>query len=225
MAFDFMAEEAMYPILRLPEKKALPYEQRWSRRPGCYQLKSAMAWRELAEVTGHRELASAFDRMLTYSLATQAAFLPGDADQHQVMDRLHAYAYFLEGLLEVADRADCGSAIAAGIERMAAYLYRIAPEFARSDVYAQLLRLRLFADRLGVCPLDETRAAYEAARLGEFQANGPDPAVSGGFLFGRKQGCWMPFVNPVSTGFALQALAMWREHEDGGLRTPAIRLV
>ena len=53
-----------------------------------------------------------------------------------VMDRLHAYAYFLEGLVPVLARRECAAAMASGIERVARLLREIAPVFARSDVYA-----------------------------------------------------------------------------------------
>ena len=225
MAFDFMAEEAMYPILRLPDKQPVPYDQRWSRRPGCYQLKSATVWRELAAATGQREFGSAFERIVSYSLATHDQFLPGDPDDHKVMDRLHAYAYFLEGLLAAAEHNESARALATGIERIATYLRRIAADFVRCDVYAQLLRLRLFADQLGACTLDKIAAGYEASRIIEFQANGNDCRTRGGFWFGRKQNQYMPFVNPASTAFAIQALAMWREYQDGALKTPALALI
>ena len=225
MAFDFMAGEAMHPILRLPDKRPLPYERRWSRSPGCYQLKSAMAWRELADATGHRELASAFERLLAYSLNTHSGFLPGDAENDKVMDRLHAYAYFLEGLLAMPEHPGVAGALPAGLNQAAALMREIENEFARSDVYAQLLRLRLFAERLGLCPLDRGAAEYEAGRIVEFQAGGTERATSGGFHFGRKRNEMMPFVNPVSTVFAVQALALWHEHESGSLVTPAIALI
>jgi hypothetical protein len=55
-----------------------------------------------------------------------------------------------------------------------------------------------------VTPLDREAAAFEATRLEEFQR--PD----GGFWFGRTGEQWLPYVNPVSGSFALQALAMWQ---------------
>jgi hypothetical protein len=33
--------------------------------------------------------------------------------------------------------------------------------------------------------------------------------VDGGFYFGRAAGAFLPYINPVSTAFALQALALW----------------
>jgi hypothetical protein len=81
-------------------------------------------------------------------------------------------------------------------------------------VYAQLLRARIYADRAGLAPLDRDAAEFEAARLEEFQR--PD----GGFWFGRMGGRWLPYVNPVSAGFALQALAMWQ-----GAAAPVAELI
>ena len=51
MLADFRADGAIHPILALPEKRPLAYETSWSRSPGCYQLKAAMAWHELFEAT------------------------------------------------------------------------------------------------------------------------------------------------------------------------------
>src|SRR5262249_39465159 len=97
----------------------------------------------------------------------------------------------------------CCAALGDGIGRVAGLLREIGPEFERSDVYAQLLRVRLYADRLGAVPLDRAAAQHEASRLAGFQAE------DGGFWFGRRNGEWLPYSNPVSTAFALQALAMW----------------
>ena len=43
MAEDFLGSQNIHPALSLPGKKPQPYEPRWSRSPGCYQLKSALA--------------------------------------------------------------------------------------------------------------------------------------------------------------------------------------
>jgi hypothetical protein len=205
MAYDFMAEEAVHPILSLPDKQPLDYDPlRWSQSPGCYQLKSAMAWWDLALATGVPALKQPYERMLEYSLATHEAFLPGHPDRLKVMDRLHAYSYFLEALLPVGDRPACKEALRNGIDRVAFHLRDLAPEFARSDVYAQLLRVRLFAHRLGFVPLQCEQAAEEAAAIQTFART-----EDGGFWFGRKAGEFLPFINPVSAAFCLQALAMW----------------
>jgi len=119
--------------------------------------------------------------------------------------------YFLEGLLPVLDRPECVQAFRDGVDQVSRLLREIAPVFARSDVYAQLLRARLVGEAKGVLPLDETSAAYEAEQAAAYQI------ASGGFLFGRKQGQPMPFVNPVSTAFCVQALAWWGDWQSGQL--------
>ena len=45
-----------------------------------------------------------FDAALACSLATHESFLTEEPDREKLMDRLHAYCYFLEALLAVADR-------------------------------------------------------------------------------------------------------------------------
>ena len=203
MAYDFLADVAVHPVLTLPDKQPLDYEPRWSRSPGCYQLKSALAWRDLAEATGEMALERPFDRMLEYSLATYDSFLPGDSNQEKVMDRLHAFSYFLEALLAVTGRPAAAEALAKGIPQLAGHLRKIAPVFARSDVYGQLLRLRMIAARRGVVKLDTKAAEEEASAIATFIRD------DGGFWFGRKGSEFLPFSNPVSTAFCLQAITMW----------------
>jgi len=203
MLGDFQAGDAIHPILALPDKRPLAWEPRWSASPGCYQLKSALAWQELFEATGVREFLCGYEAALKAALENAPAFLAADSDPSRRMDRLHAYGYFLEGLTPVLDRPECAQAFRDGVQRTGELLREIAPVFVRSDVYAQLLRARLVGEAQGVMPLDEAAAAHEAEQAAGFQL------ASGGFLFGRKQGEAMPFVNPVSTAFCVQALA-WR---------------
>jgi hypothetical protein len=96
-------------------------------------------------------------------------------------------------------------------------LREIAPQFVRSDVYAQLLRARLYAASLGAMPLDSAAAKEEAEGAAAFQLRSEDARMAGGFGFGRKTGELLPFVNPVSTAFAAQALALWDDHCNGVL--------
>jgi len=222
MARDFAAADGeFHPILTLPEKRPIPRDDRWSRSVGCYQLKSAMAWQELFEATGEAGFEAHYRRVLDFSLRTWGSFLPGHPEQLKVMDRLHAFSYFLEGMLPRA--AECRAAICEGIGKLAAHLRAIAPMFDRSDVYAQLLRARIYAEWAGVVPVDREAAALEAEQLAAFQARHPDPRIDGGFWFGRRGGEWLPYVNPVSTGFALQALALWQGYLAGA--APAHRHV
>lgn len=216
MQRDFAAPSGeFHPILELPEKRAVERDAlRWSRTPGCYQLKAAMGWWELAEATGDGAFREPYDRVLEQALGGYPEFLPGHADPLKVMDRLHAFGYFLEGLLPRAGEARCRAALRDGIGRMAALLSEIAPRFERSDVYAQLLRIRLYADAAGAVALDAAAAEGEARALAGFQAASQDARVHGGFYFGRKGSQWLPYVNPVSTAFALQALAEF--HRAGG---------
>jgi hypothetical protein len=213
LAFDFLDDAAFYPVISLPEKQPVPPDGRWSRRSGCYQLKSALGWLELDA----QHASPLFERMLAYSLATHQSFLDGETDRERLMDRLHAYCYFLEALLWVADRADVRGVLAGGILRIGALLREIAPVFERSDVGAQLLRIRLIADYLGAVSLDEQAAGEEAERVISFQApaEAADPRVRGGFWFGRKGAAILPFANPVSTAFCAQALALWGDHQAG----------
>ncbi len=215
MARDFLGRDCVHAILVLPAKQPVPPDGRWSRGPGCYQLKSALAWLDLAEATGEAAWRGYFDTALEYAVAAHDAFLPGETERERVMDRLHAYCYFLEALLAVPERA---AVVQAGIERVAGHLRDIAPSFARSDVYAQLLRLRLYAAGLGVAPLDFDAAGEEAREAAGFQQEGDAPPVSGGFWFGRKGADLLPFANPVSTAFCAQALDLWEQHRAGACR-------
>ena len=218
MARDFSTPAGdFHPILALPDKTPLPRDPlRWSRTAACYQLKSAMAWWDLFEATGDRRFVEPYERVLASSLRTYADFLPGHPERPKVMDRLHAFCYFLEGLLPRAANGRAAAALRDGIARAACHLRAIAPEFARSDVYAQLLRVRLYADWLGAAPLDRPAAEFEAAQLAAFQAADADPRMNGGYWFGRKRAEPLPFINPVSAAFATQALELWETSRAGG---------
>lgn len=210
MLADFAREDEIHPILTLPAKQPLPYTPQWSRSPGCYQLKAALAWHELFEVTGETSFRASYERALALALDSKDRFLPAETAE-KTMDRLHAYNYFLEAILPHSGRPECRDALEEGISRVSRYLREIAPVFARSDVYAQLLRVRLYAENLAGLPLNEREAAEEAACIQTFQCESSDARMHGGFYFGRKGERMLPFVNPVSTAFCLQALDMWHE--------------
>ena len=209
LAFDFLGDGSFHPVISLPDKQPLPEEPRWSRKPGCYQLKSALAWREIGDPHA-RQL---FDAAVAFALTNHERFLQEESDREKLMDRLHAYCYFLEALLFTADTRE---ALASGISRVGQLLREIQPVFERSDVNAQLLRIRLVAHHLGVLPLDANAAREEASRAASFQAqDANDVRLRGGFWFGRKGEQMLPFSNPVSTAFCLQALALWDDHQSG----------
>ena len=208
MRRDFDAGVDFHPILELPSKKPMARDGRWSRSSGCYQLKAAMAWRELADATGHEGYGRAFERMLQFARAEQGTFLESETDENRVMDRLHAYSYYLEALVSI------GQDVREGVERAAKRLREIAPRFVRADVHAQLLRVRLLSGAGLEC------AECHAAALAKFQAVDEEPRdrrIAGGFYFGERAGKLLPYVNPVTTIFAMQALEMWREHAAGRL--------
>ncbi len=207
LAFDFLGEGEFHPVIELPEKQPLPHEAKWSRSPGCYQLKSALAWRDL----GDEQAGRLFEAVLAYSLGTHDSFLVGHPDD--VMDRLHAYCYFLEALLAVSHRTDVREALRAGIERVGGLLRQTASRFERSDVSAQLLRVRLIAHHQGAAELDIEAAREEADRVAAFQET--QGSLAGGFWFGSRSGQMLPYSNPVSTAFGMQALALWEDHRKG----------
>jgi hypothetical protein len=218
LAFDFMGDEApFHPIVSLPDKQPLAHEKQWSRSPGCYQLKSALAWHDISVSAGDEHAQKLYETVLAYSLATHDTFLFSEPVREKQMDRLHAYSYFLEALLAASDRPLVREALATGVARAAALYREIAPTFERSDVAAQILRVRLIAHHIDALPLDEAAASHEAARAASFQAapDHPDPRLRGGFYFGSKRGEMLPFSNPVSTGFCLQALQLWQQHQSG----------
>jgi hypothetical protein len=214
MLADFREHDAIHPILALPEKKPVAYEPRWSASPGCYQLKSALAWRELFEATGDTAFLRAYESVVERALQTEEEFLPGETNLERIMDRLHPYLYFLEGLMPLLDRSDCAAMFGKGLARASEYLTEIAPLFVRSDVYAQLLRARLYGESLAGIPLDVCAAEHEASQAFSFQAASDDPRLAGGFWFGRKANQALPFVNPVSTAFCVQALALWEDRRN-----------
>jgi hypothetical protein len=123
--------------------------------------------------------------------------------------------YFLEASLSVSNRPEVQAALSEGIQRVSRYVREIGPVFERSDVYAQLLRVRLLADDLGAVPLNADQAAEEAGRIPDFQLTSSDPRIDGGFTFGIKGKQILPYVNPVSTAFCMQALEMWQDYRAG----------
>ncbi len=211
----FRSGEVFHPVLSLPSLEPLPYTPQWSRGPGCYQLKSAMAFRDLALVTGRADFRDSWERALRWALDHADEFLPAETPA-RTMDRLHAYSYFLEAILQEPDRPEIREALRVGIERVSAFLRSIRGEFERSDVNGQLLRVRVLADQIAGVDLDLAEATEEAERIPTFQA-APDAGqrFAGGFRFGDRDGQSIPHSNPVSTAFCMQALDMWADYQAG----------
>lgn len=223
MRRDFVNGADIHPILELPAKTPRPRDGRWSRTSDCYQLKSALGWDDLARATGDGGWAREFERALERALRTHAAFPDGEPGA-RTMDRLHAYGYFLEALLARTGEREVRAALADGLERAGERLRQWRSEFERSDVPAQILRTRLWADAAGAVPLDRERAEEEAAWAARYQTFGASH-VDGSFCFGSRAGAMMPFANPVSTAFCMQALALWDDYRGGRTLAPASTLV
>jgi hypothetical protein len=209
------AGDQIHPILRLPSFDPQPYTTQWSRSPGCYQLKSAMAWRDLAVETGDTRFMDWYERTVASALATHRGFLPAESPE-KTMDRLHAYSYFLEALIPVSDRTNVAPVLRDGITLVSGYLSGIRPQFERSDVNAQLLRVRLFAEQRAGIPLHRADAEREASAIPLFHlTDQSDARLNGGYCFGRRGDALIPHENPVSTAFCSQALEMWRDYQSG----------
>lgn len=200
MARDFARDNGSpWPVLSLPDKTPLPLDAaRWSRYPGCYQLKSAVAWRELGAITGDSKWKDLYAGVLEAALASHASYLSGHTDPPQAMDRLHPYLYFLEALLPHAEHA---AVVRKGATLVRDCFSHLSSRFERADVAAQLLRIQCAA-----CS-PESDCAATAARVRLFQRS------DGGFYFGRKTGQWIPHVSPVPTVFAMQALEWYERRE------------
>src|SRR5207237_883183 len=128
------------------------------------------------EATGEADYLTWYEDLLAESLRNHESFLPG-AEGDRIMDRLHAYCYFLEAILPRLDRPEARRALGCGIEQVSHYLSQIGPRFARSDVYAQLLRLRLIAGVAGVASVDRLNAQNEADALASFQLDDRDRRI------------------------------------------------
>ncbi|MGJ5816813.1 hypothetical protein [Paludibaculum fermentans] len=215
MSRDFVNRHDIHPILTLPGKCPVARDARWSRSSDCYQLKSALAWLDLYEVTGNESFRSEFEWTLERALQTHGEFFDHEPQNHRIMDRLHAYGYFLEAILAVSERPEVRQALEEGIEREAAHLRAVRHEFERSDANAQLLRVRLWADAQGAVALNQEAAAQEARWAAAYQMESEDPRLDGGFNFGRREGVLSNYSNPVSTAFCLQALALWDDYQQG----------
>ena len=188
----------------------------WTVESGVHQLKAGLAFLELADATGLLDFASDADRLRKWCFTRHEGFLPGDGDVEETMSRLHGYCCFLEGLLPMASLdAESARVLQFGILHVENLIDEIGEHFLRCDVVAQLLRLRLYADNMGVMELDQQRAEEEAVALAQFQIQSLDPKADGGFASARRANALVPHVHPASTAFALQALQIWGHIEDG----------
>ena len=110
--------------------------------------------------------------------------------------------------------AERAAALGGRHRRAAAELRDIAPDFERSDVCAQLLRARVYADWAGVAPWTGTRRGWRR-RGGGFQFEHTDPRIRDGFWFGRK-GAVSSVRQSGLDGVRAQALDMWWQYWKAG---------
>jgi hypothetical protein len=209
------SDRNFHPVLQLPCKTPRPAVNRWSLSAGCYQLKVALAWFELFELTGEQRYRDLYLSMLDEAMESHQTFIELKSEVDGLVDRLHPYCYFLEGLLPMAGTARCDVALADGIRKVARFVRQYDPGFTRVDVIAQLLRVRVLADWGGVEPVDREAAQWEASRLLDFQAHCTEAKINNGFYFGTKAHQLVLHASPVSTGFALQALALFDQYSNG----------
>ena len=199
----------------------MPYEadEPWSLQAQVYHLKAMPIFLELTEATGLYEFKAMGEELLKWTLKRYESFLEPDSDSERMMSRLHGYCYFLEGLLpEAGMDPDCSRALQYGLLEIENISQEIGHEYHRCDVIAQLLRLRLYADRVGVMELDFQQAENEAAAIEELQVQSVDPKVDGGFAFALKASRPVQHYNPATAVLAIQALQMWEQAANGSFR-------
>ena len=212
---------SFFPLFDLQSGQPRAGTGSWSVEAEVYQLKSALAFLELSDATGNREFDTSMQLMLRWCLKTHEGFVGGDDDPENIMDRLHAYCYFLEGLQPVAaEQMAASHALQHGVLDVENLMQQVAARYQRCDVVAQLLRLRLYCDRIGIMELDFNQAEKESVALEQFQHQSTDPKTDGGFAFARRNGQLTPQLSPSATAVAIQALAMWEQAEDGAFREP-----
>jgi len=199
----------------------MPYEadEPWSLQTAVYHLKALPIFLELTEATGLYEFKAMGDDLLRWTLKRHESFLEADPDSERLMSRLHGYCYFLEGLLpEAGLDPDSSRALQFGLLEIENISQEIGHEYHRCDVVAQLLRLRLYADRLGIMELDYQQAENEAAAIQQLQVHSADPKLDGGFAFALKAASPVHYYNPATAVLAIQALKMWEQASAGSFR-------
>lgn len=212
---------AFFPIYDLKTDRAYADTGSWRVEMDVPQLKGGLALLELYKATGRGEFEHDAEALRKWCLQRHESFLPGEVDDAKIIERLHAYCLFLEGLLPgVALDAESGRVLQFGILRVENFLDEFGAELQRCDVIAQILRLRLYADKLGLMELDYKRAEEEATAIIEFQTQSVDPKTDGAFTLFRGTAQSRPQLDLTATVFALQALEMWDQAEEGGLRDP-----
>lgn len=187
---------------------------------GPEQLKASAAFLQLAEEGNMPELRSAAESLLKFALARHEAFVNEPVSNLDArLGKLRDYALFLEGLLPfAAERLEAGSALQAGIVRLEQEARDIDADQLPPALLAQPLRLRLFADLMGLGELDRSRAELEADLLREYQLQSSDPSLEGAFGSVRDTTEIGASLEPHPTVISLQALEFWNDATTDGFR-------
>ncbi len=207
---------SFFPIYDLAAREAFEIAGDWKTEATVPMLKAATAARYVYELTRNRELSELADFMVRWAMREHANFLDVDATPDEMTERLHGYCCFLEGLLPIAtDDIAVMQTLQGGFLQVERRCDALAGSYHRCEVTAQLLRLRLFCDLMGIVELDYSAAEVEADSLQEFQIHSHDPRADGGFSPAKVDGSPLPIVTTRATVYATQALAMWSDQAEG----------
>ena len=207
---------SFFPLYDLASREAFEVTGDWKTEASVPMLKAATAARYVYELTRNRELSELADFMVRWAVRDHGSFLDVDATPANMTERLHGYCCFLEGLLPIAmDDIAIMQTLQGGFLQVEQRCEALEGSYHRCEVTAQLLRLRLFCDLMGIVELDPSAAEIEAESLQEFQIHSYDPRADGGFSPAKVDGIPIPIVTTRATAYASQALAMWSDQADG----------
>jgi len=206
---------SFFPVYDLASKEALEITGDWKTEAGVHLLKSANAARFVHDLTGNGDLRDIAGFMVRWAVRDHEGFLDVDEPAAKMTERMHGYCCFLDGLLPTASRdLMVMQTLQGGFLDVEERTAALASTYERCEVTAQMLRLRLFCDLMGIVELDQTAAEQEAESLLSFQIYSDDPAANGGFSPAKIDGVRVPIVATRATAYASQALEMWSDQAD-----------
>ena len=183
---------------------------------GVDQMKVAACFLDLAE-DGFHEFEYPAQLLTRWGLSRCESWDPSLAEPEDRASAMNAYGLFLEGLLPTAALdMRTSQALQTGLIRLEQAVTE-ANGSSTPEGLARLLRLRLYADALGMMELDYGRAQAEAEELAGRQMQCPDPKLDGAFTVKPAEDRPRE-LRPETTAVAVQALEMWEEVSDGGFR-------
>jgi hypothetical protein len=183
---------------------------------GVDQLKVAACFLDLA-ADGYHEFEYTAELLTSWALTRCESWDPSLADPEERAAAMNAYGLFLEGLLPTAALdMRTSQALQTGMIRLEQAVVQ-ANGSSTPEGLARLLRLRLYADALGMMELDYGRAKAEADELAGRQMHSLDPKLDGAFTVKPHEDRPRE-LRPETTAVAVQALEMWDEVAAGGFR-------